>query len=55
MEHMKPWTQVVKFMTHTINPKGSVLDNEPRTEQELRKYPEQDNNQGLEHGSRSKF
>ena len=42
-------------MKDTINPRGSVLENGPRTEEEPRKYQEQDNDQGLEHGSRSKF
>ena len=23
-EHMKPWTQVVRFMTSTINPRGCL-------------------------------
>ena len=30
MECMKPRTQVDKFMTSTINPKGSVSENELR-------------------------
>ena len=42
LEHMKPWAQVVKLMTSTVNPstvnpKESVLENEPRIEQEPRK------------------
>ena len=37
LEHMKPWTQVVRFMASTVNPKGSVLQNELRTEHAPRK------------------
>ena len=25
LEHMKPWTQVVRFMTRTVNPRGECL------------------------------
>lgn len=39
LEHMKPQTQVVKFMICTVNFKGSVLGNKARRKQELRKEP----------------
>ena len=49
------WTQIVKFMSNTVNSRGSVLEKESRTEQDSRKYQEQEKDQGLEHGSRSKL
>ena len=35
-------------MSSAVNPKGSVLEDKPRTEQEPRKYQEQEKDQGLE-------
>ena len=51
LERMKPSTRDVRFMFDTINLRGSVLEKEPRTEQELRKYQGQEKDHGLEYGS----
>ena len=40
-------------MSDTVNLRGSVLEKEPRTEQELRKYQGQEKDHELEYGSRT--
>ena len=51
---MKPWTQDIRFMSNTVNLQVRVLEKEPRTKQELRKYQGREKDHGLEHGSRTK-
>ena len=44
---MKSWTQVVRFVTSTVHPRESVLENEQEQNKNLESNQEQDNDQGL--------